>query len=190
MIIGITGGSGTGKSTVSAEFEKRGYFVIDADKVAHRIMDKGTACLGEVTEFFGEEYLNSDGTLNRKKLGAKVFNDASLLEQLNKITHKYIRKEIEFLTQGKSLAVIDAALLFESGLDDLCEKAVFVSCPADIRIQRIVSRDGVDKDYAVSRINAQKPDEFYRKKCDFEIINDGKQDVALNVEEILTCLGA
>ena len=101
MIIGITGGSGVGKSTVSKEFEKKGFFVIDADIVAHKVMDKGSECLKEVIDFFGSEYLNSDSTLNRKKLGTLVFNNKEMLDKLNEITHKYIIKAIEFSAKGK-----------------------------------------------------------------------------------------
>ena len=190
MIIGITGGSGVGKSTVSAEFEKRGFFVIDADRVAHRIMDKDTECLKEVIAFFGSEYLDCDGSLNRKKLGSLVFNNKGLLEELNKITHKYIVNEIELCAQNKEKVIIDAAVLFESDLRNMCEKTIFVSCPYDIRIKRIMARDNVSFDYAKSRIDAQKSDEYYRSKCDFEIINDGENYIVKNVEEILTCLKA
>ena len=78
--------------------------------------------------------------------------------------------------------------MIESGLDKICDKTVFVSCPKDIRVQRIMLRDGISKEYALARINAQKEDDFYRKNCDFEIINDGKNDISLKIEEILDCL--
>lgn len=190
MIIGITGGSGVGKSTVSKEFEKRGFFVIDADKIAHQVMDKDTECLKEVIDFFGTEYLNSDGTLNRKKLGALVFNNKEMLEKLNKITHKYITEEIKDLSQIHDSVVVDAAVLLESGLGDMCQKNIAVLCPEDIRVKRIVARDNVSQEYAKSRIMAQQKDEFYRSKCDFEIINDGDNNIEARVEEILTCLKA
>lgn len=188
MIIGITGGSGTGKTVVSSHFENFGFLVIDSDEVAHKVMDKESPCLNEVAEIFGYKYLNEDKTLNRKKLGEKVFNDKTELENLNKITHKYITKEIEFLSKSSTFVVIDAPLLIESGLDKICDKTVFVSCPKDIRVQRIMLRDGISKEYALARINAQKEDDFYRKNCDFEIINDGKNDISLKIEEILDCL--
>lgn len=190
MIIGITGGSGAGKSTVSAEFEKRGFFVIDADKVAHQVMEKGTECLKETVAFFGEEYLNKDGTLNRKKLGSLVFNNKEMLDKLNEITHKYIIKEIKCLSQKSDNVVIDAAVLFESSLKEMCDKTVFVSCPFDIRVERIMARDKVSEKYAADRINAQKKDEYYRQKCDFEIVNDGDNNIEAEAEEILTCLKA
>ena len=190
MIIGITGGSGVGKSTVSAEFEKRGFFVIDADKVAHKVMDKGTECLKEVITFFGTEYLNDDGTLNRKKLGSLVFNNKEKLEKLNEITHKYIIKEIKFLSQKDENVIIDAAVLFESDLKNLCNKTIFVSCPFDIRVKRIMERDNITRTYAEDRINAQPKDDYYKQRCDFEITNDGDNDIVAKVEEILTCLKA
>jgi len=188
MIIGITGGSGAGKSTVSSQFEKLGYFVIDADNVAHKVMDAGTSCLKEVIDFFGEKYLNPDGTLNRKKLGNKVFADKNMLDELNRITHKHIINEIKFLAQDKSLVIIDAALLFESGLNYMCNKTIFVSSSFAKRVERIVIRDNVSEDYAIRRINAQQKDDFYREKCDFEIKNDDDENLALRVEEILSCL--
>lgn len=188
MIIGVTGGSGTGKSTVSDYLKKAGFYVIDADSVAHSVMESGSPCLNEVLDFFGNEYLNSDGSLNRKKLGSKVFEDKNLLEKLNEITHKYIIKEIEFLALKHPFVVIDAALLFESGLSKLCDKTIFVSCIKEIRIKRIMARDNVTEQYASSRINAQKDDDFYRQRCDFEIVNDGKQNIALKIEEIFACL--
>ena len=190
MIIGITGGSGVGKSTVSKEFDKKGFLVIDADKVAHKVMDKGTDCLKEVTDFFGTEYLNEDGTLNRKKLGALVFNNKEKLEKLNEITHKYIIAEIKNLLEINENAIIDAAVLFESDLKNLCHKTIFVSCPFDVRVQRITARDNVSSDYATDRIKAQQNDEYYRQKSDFEIVNDGDNNIEAKVEEILTCLKA
>ncbi len=190
MIIGITGGSGAGKSTVSEEFRKKDFFVIDADKVAHQVMDKGTECLKEVTDFFGTEYLNFDGTLNRKKLGALVFNNKEMLEKLNEITHRHITEEIKNLMQNNENVIIDAAVLYESGLGDLCHKTIAVLCPSDIRIKRIMSRDRISEEYATSRIKAQQKDEFYKSKCDFEIINDGENNIEARVEEILTCLKA
>lgn len=188
MIVGITGGSGVGKSTVSCEFEKKGFFVIDADKVAHLVMDKGTECLKEVIDFFGAEYLNADGSLNRKKLGGTVFNNKELLEKLNEITHKYIIKEIETLAYSRENVIIDAAVLFESGLENMCNKTLFVSCPQEIRVKRIMARDNVSEEYARSRIQAQHNDDYYRKKCDFEITNDGENNIETRVEEILACL--
>jgi len=190
MIIGITGGSGVGKSTVSEKFQKRGFLIVDADKIAHRVMDKGTDCLNEVISFFGREYLNSDGTLDRKKLGSLVFSNKELLERLNEITHKYIIKEIEFMVSNTPNAVIDAAVLFESGLEKMCSKTIFVSCPSDIRLERIMARDNIGREYAENRIKAQQSDEYYREKCDFEIVNDGDNDIEAEVEEILTCLKA
>lgn len=190
MIIGITGGSGVGKSTASKVFEKKGFFVIDADKVAHSVMDKGSACLEEVVDFFGSDYLNPDGSLNRKMLGKTVFNNKDLLEELNKITHKYITKEIEFCAQSKENVIIDAAVLFESGLENMCDKTVFVSCSAEIRINRIMLRDDINYEYAKSRIDAQQKDDYYRQKCDFEIVNDGENNIDTKIEEILTCLKA
>ena len=173
MIIGITGGSGSGKSTVSALFGQHGWFVIDADEVAHTVMEKGSECLSEVCKAFGRDILQEDGSLNRKKLGSLVFGDPEKLEKLNAITFRYIKKAVKELLRGKENAVIDAPLLFESGLHLLCDTTLVVTCPKEIRIRRIMARDGVSADYAEKRIASQKTDEELRALCDKEIINDG-----------------
>ena len=177
MIIGITGGSGSGKSTVSALFREHGWFVIDADEVAHAVMGKGSACLAEVCEAFGQDVLQKDGELDRKKLGAIVFADSKKRKRLNKITLHYIVQAIKEQLCGKKNAVIDAPLLFESGLNLLCDETIFVSCPKQIRIKRIMERDGIGEAYAKARISSQKSDEELRALCDREVINDGQTNL-------------
>lgn len=179
MIIGITGGSGVGKSTVSEWFLKKGWQVLDADEIAHRIMEPPSKVLDEIRIAFGEEFIKEDGRLDRKKLGSVVFRDEEALNKLNGITHPAIVDEIKKTATDKT--VVDAAVLFESGLGEICDKTIFVSCPADIRVERIAMRDGVTREYAINRINAQKSDDYYRKMCDYEIINDGN----LSIEEQL-----
>lgn len=175
MIIGITGGSGGGKTTVSKEFEKAGFKIIDADEVAHRVMKKGTKCLEEVVEAFSEEYLTIDGELDRKKLGSLVFNCPEKLELLNSITHKHIINEIKEEMTDKT--VIDAIGLFETELYTLCDSTVFVYCPKEIRVKRIMERENINEEYALSRINAQKSDDYFKSKADFTVINDGEHNI-------------
>ena len=188
MVIGITGGSGAGKSTVSAEFEKHGFKIADADKIAHMLMVPGTGCFCETLKYFGREFLNTDGTLNRKKLGEVVFSNAEKLSALNKITHKYITAEIKKITEENRNTVIDAAVLFESGADDLCDATVYVHCPEEIRIKRIMERDGISEEYAKIRIHSQAQENEYKGKCDYTVLCDGKTDITKQIEEILNCL--
>lgn len=184
MIIGITGGTGGGKSTVSDYLRETGYKIIDADKIAHSVMDRGTMCLEEVSEYFGTSVLNDDGSLNRKRLGGIVFNDKEKLKKLNDITYKYIIGAVK--SEITSDCVIDAVGLVESGLNKLCDKTIFVYCPYEIRINRIVERDKIDREYALSRIKSQKSDEFYEKNTDYKIVNDGKCSV---VEQLRSIFG-
>ncbi len=176
-ILGVTGGSGCGKSAFCRELSRLGAYVIDADIVARQIVEKGMPALAEIKTEFGEEYLNSDGTLNRKKLGELVFSSPLKLEKLNKITHKYITEEINKKLKEKNggLRIIDAALLFESGLDKICDRTVCVLASRDVRAERIMVRDAISQTAAYSRIEAQQNDEFYKKRADDVIENDGAE---------------
>ena len=183
MIIGITGQSGSGKSTVSELFKKNGYYIIDCDKIAHELMKSNSDMLDEIGEEFGEEFV-ADGVLDRKKLGAIVFNDSIKLKKLNAITHKYILSEVNSLLCGREKVVIDAPLLIEAELHKVCDKNIFVCCPENIRAERIVKRDGVSMDYALSRLKSQHDDEFYKNVCDIVVINDGICDYKEQLKEL------
>lgn len=182
MVIGITGGSGGGKTTVAKEFKRLGFNIIDADEVAHKVMEKGSSCLKEVIASFGEEYLNAEGSLDRKKLGTLVFSIPEKLALLNSITHKHIISRIKEEMTDKT--VIDAIGLFDTELHSLCDSTIFVYCPKEIRVKRIVDREGIDESYAISRINAQKDDEYFKSKADFTVINDGKEDITKQLKGI------
>lgn len=177
VILGVTGGSGCGKSAFCRELSRLGAYVIDADVVARQIVEKGMPALMEIKEEFGEEYLLPDGTLNRKKLGEFVFFNPLKLEKLNEITHKYITEEINKKLKEKEygLRIIDAALLFESGLDKICDHTASVLASRDVRAARIMERDDISQIAAYSRIDAQQNDEFYKKRADDVIENDGAE---------------
>lgn len=188
MVIGITGGSGAGKSTVSGKFEKYGFKIADADKIAHRVMEPGTSCLGEVVAYFGDGFLNQDGSLNRKKLGGVVFSDHKKLDALNKITHKYITDEVKKIISENENTIVDAAVLFESGINTFCDATVYAHCPEEVRIKRIMLRDGISEEYAKKRIKSQAEEGRYRELCNYTIVCDGVADVDKQIEEILNCL--
>ncbi len=184
MIIGITGQSGCGKTTVSDLLKNNGYFIIDCDEIAHDLMENDKNMLREIENEFGSEYFLY-GKLERKKLGTLVFNNPEKLKMLNSITHRYILKKVNSLIEGKNKAVIDAPLLIESGLDKICDKCIFVSCPFEVRLNRIMKRDKISRKYALSRLNSQKNDEFYKNKCNITVVNDGKADIAYQLKEFI-----
>ena len=187
-ILGITGGSGTGKTTVSKMFEQHGIYRIDADIVAREIAAKGEKALSEIKNVFGEGVINSDGSLNRKALAKIVFNNEQDLLKLNQITHKYINARIDFLLKSctSEWAIIDAAALIESGINRKCDKVLAVTADFDVRKKRIVERDGIDEESAAERINAQHDKAFYINNSDFVIENNKDEyNLKIEVEKIL-----
>lgn len=174
-IIGLIGGSGAGKSTVSAEFERKGAYVADGDLIARKIVEPGKPALLEIVETFGADVLCPDKSLNRKRLAKIVFSDPDKLHKLNLITHKYISEEIkkELAQCEKNIFVMDAAALVESGLHEMCDAVVFVNAERETRMNRIMARDDLTREEAKRRIDAQKDDNFYRANSQFEIQNNG-----------------
>lgn len=178
IILGITGGSGCGKTTVSNILSENAVDVIDCDLVAKKIVEPNMPALNEIKDFFGSEYLNSDGSLNRKMLAKLVFNSPEHLLKLNEITHKYVEEYINlYIKNSKACIVgIDAAALIESGIYKKCDYLLCVLADKELRLKRIINRDGLSIDEATSRINAQKSDEFYIEKSDYIVYNDGNTD--------------
>ena len=186
LVFGITGGSGTGKTTVSDIFRSLGVYVADADKIAHTVT-AGADCLNEITKRFGDGVKNTDGTLNRKKLGEIVFSDSAELRALNGITHKYIKAEIEKQLHecGKSVAAIDGAVIIGSEVEDMCRFIVSVTAPYEERIRRIMSRDGISEEDAKKRLSAQPTDGFYIDRSRYIIYNNGdKKALKTQAEDI------
>lgn len=178
MVVGLTGQTGAGKSTVSRTFSQNGFAVINADLVARQVMDKGSMCLDEIGDLFGKGVLSQDGTLNRKALANIVFSDKNKLEMLNSITYPYITGEIlrqirSHSLSGNKLILLDAPTLFESRADDFCELIIAVVADEELRRERIIARDGLDTEQAVKRMSSQLDEEFFRKHSDYIITNDG-----------------
>jgi len=165
-IIGVTGITGSGTSTVTALLsEIFGGFVICADKLAHEVMLKGQPAYDKVLDNFGKEVLDCSGEINRKALGAKVFGNRKKLAVLESIIHpEVIAKTHELLAQavGFPFSVIDAPLLIESGMHKICHWVWLVTADNDIRLQRIQSRDGIDRETAVRRLKSRTGDDFLR----------------------------
>lgn len=171
MIIGITGGTGCGKTTALSAVLALGGKVLDCDAIYHRLLETDEELLFAIESAFPG--VVEQGVLNRKKLGSLVFHNENALKLLNGITHKRIKQAVlGELKDGNKLVAIDAVALFESGLNTLCDVTVAITAPEDVRIQRIMARDGISFDYAKSRIDAQPSQEAFAKKCDYILEND------------------
>lgn len=181
VIVGVTGQTGAGKSTICEMLKKYGYAVIDADKIAALITEKGSPVLSQLAMAFGPGTLNEDGTLNRKVLARRAFSDPSQTALLNSITHpeivRLIMKKVngEFWN-GYEAVLIDAPQLFESGLSDKCGFIISITAPEEIRLSRIMSRDGIDEENARLRMSAQHDEAFFIENSDVVITNDGNDD--------------
>ena len=175
-LIGVTGGSGSGKTTVTQFLAAQGVLALDCDKIYHELLETNADMLAEIEARFPAVFKN--GKLDRKMLGAIVFAVPEALRDLNAITHRYVREDIyrrlrEYVWQGGTVAVVDAIALFESGISEDCVFTVGVTAPGDERCARIMARDGIDADYALARIEAQPDDEYYEMRCDYLLRNDG-----------------
>lgn len=182
-VIGITGGSGCGKSHIAKRLSDMGCYVIDCDEIAREVTKRGEPCLLEIKEFFGEDILK-DGELNRKKLAGIVFADSKKLQKLDEITHKFIKERIyNRINEAKcDTVIVDGAVLLESGL--VCDKMVGILADKQVRKARIMLRDGLSELEADRRISAQQEDEFYLKNCDIALYNND-EDISGIIKRIL-----
>lgn len=177
IVIGITGPTGAGKTTALDELEKLGGGVIDCDAVYHKLLESDITLQKLLKREFGA-IEDENGGVDRKKLGAIVFHDPKALERLNGIVNEAItqavQKRLEEYQTKKNCpaAAIDAIALFESGLADLCDTTLAVIAPAEIRVKRIMAREGIPEDYARARVAAQNTDEFYADRCEYVLCND------------------
>ncbi len=175
-LIGITGGSGAGKSTVSELFRRMGWHIIDADMTAREVQGTGMPCVAELCAEFGESIVAPDGSLKRRTLAALAFADERGRRRLNEITHKYIKAAAEAEAAMYEVCGIDAALLIESGMNKDCKYVIAVTAAKDRRIARIIARDGLTEEEANKRLAAQKDDEFYKESSDFIVSNDDTEE--------------
>ena len=188
LVIGLTGQTGAGKSTVSKIFAENEFAVINADLISRKVVEKGEKCLDELTEIFSPCILNDDGTLNRKVLGGIVFTDKTKLEMLNSIIYPYITSEIlneirNYSESGYKLILLDAPTLFESHADDFCEIIISVIADEKIREKRIIERDGLTQKQAQDRMNSQHDADFFAANSDFVIENNDTIDTVNGISK-------
>ncbi len=178
-IIGITGSSGAGKTSVCKILKEKYYIsIIDADEVARELSKKGNPYLQEIANKFGEEILDEKGELKRKELAKLIYEQEEKRNILNHLTFVYvveeIKKRIAELVNEKTVA-IDAALLFESGLDKICDTTIGLVAREEDKVKRICERDGISKEMARKRLAIQMPEEELKKRVNYVIINDGSE---------------
>ena len=178
-ILGITGGTGCGKTTALRTLEELGALIIDCDAVYHGLLIENKEMLAEIDSAFPG--VVTGGVLDRKALGAVVFSDAEALARLNGITHSYVGREIDRLLEswamsGGRLAAIDAIELFGGNLAGRCKATFAVLADRDKRIERIMARDGITREYAALRVDAQKPDSYFEEKCDYILKNNSTEE--------------
>ena len=188
-IIGISSGTGCGKTTALNEFKKVGALCIDCDEVYHSLLNGCEEMINEILFSFPNAAVN--GVIDRKILGSVVFSNDDALKRLNSITHRYVAYEVMkklryFALNGGNIAVIDAVELFESGINKLCSFTLGIISREENRINRIMLRDGIDREYACKRIHAQKDDAYYRKHCTYIIENnDSECEFIKNINQLI-----
>ena len=192
MIIGLTGSSGSGKSLACEFFIQKGFLIIDFDKISREVTEKGSPCLLELTNYFGGDIIDKDGSLRRKHLGEIVFSNREKLKKLNEITHKYIFEKADRIKRENAdkNIVYDAPLLFEGGLNEQCDYVISIGCDFKTQVDRIVKRDGISQETAISRIKSQHNENYFMEKSDYFIKNDSSREDFFNrlnivLEEIL-----
>ena len=196
-IIGLTGGIGSGKSAAARRFAELGAAVYQADDISRQALKPSAHCYREVVETFGNDILASDGQIDRKKLASIVFSDEQKRAKLNGIVHPYVidqlfsRAKNDLGNQKHAIAIFEVPLLFESGLDENMDRNIVVSSEEDMRVRRVVARDGVSREQALARIRAQMPEEEKRKRADYILENNGSlDDLVRQVDALYRLLNA
>lgn len=184
MIIGITGSSGSGKTTFSRMLaEKLNYKLINADEVVKKLYNKGEDYYKEIVKTFGSKILNDNQEINRKKLAEIIFNNETERLKINNLTFKYVVQEIKKQVENNS--IIDAPLLIESNLNTICDITIAVIADEKVKIERIIKRDNIEEDKALERLKAQPNEQFYKENVDFIVYNNENCNLEKQVEELM-----
>lgn len=185
MIVGVTGGIGSGKSTVCRIFQSFGIPVYDADQRAKALYIESENVKSQVIELLGEKAYKSDRP-DKEYIANQVFGDKSKLEKLNQIIHPALKSDFEdwYHSQNTTYVIKEAAIMIESGSYKQCDKLILVTAPKEIRIKRVVERDNTSADEVEKRMSNQMTDDEKRTYCDFEILNDGNSSLIEQVRDI------
>ena len=176
-LIGLTGQSGAGKSTVAEVFAKHGAYVINADMIVAELYNSGSPCLKAVAAEFGQDILKPDGTLDRRKLAQRAFASSERTDDLNRLVHPFVTARLfELLRGAEGIVVFDAPQLFEANADVICDAVVAVTADKDIRVKRIIKRDSLSEEQAMLRVNAQYGEEYFRARADYIIENNTDEE--------------
>ncbi len=184
--IGLTGGIGSGKSLAAKRFAMLGASVYQADEISRHALDPGAVCYDRVVSAFGTEILCEDKTINRKLLGQIVFSDKNRLSDLNAIVHPYVINELFAMAERdlkdvtRGIAVFEVPLLFETGMQSNMDRTILVHCDEELRIQRVMQRDGLSREQILARMRAQMPEDQKRSLADFILDNNGNEEELFN----------
>ncbi|KAJ7123152.1 dephospho-CoA kinase-domain-containing protein [Mycena epipterygia] len=195
LVVGLTGGIATGKSSVSNLLKGKHIPVVDADILARQVVEPGTPALAKITAYFGPEILQSDGALDRKKLGSVIFNDEVKRRKLNSIVHPAVRRAMLWgvlghWLRGNKYCIVDVPLLIEGGLWKWVGKVVVVYCSADVQLERLMQRDSSSREDASSRLNSQLAIADKVQYADHVIDNSGSlEDLEAHVNSLVQALG-
>lgn len=192
LVIGLTGGIASGKSTVADMFKEMGIEVIDADIEARKAVEVGEEAYNQIVTYFGEGILNDDRTINRSKLGEIIFNDSRKREILNEIVHPDVRRRMNekkksAILRGDKVVVLDIPLLFESGLRHMVDLVLLVYVESDVQLHRLINRNQLTTEEALARIQSQMPISEKRKLADIVINNNGTiEETKKQLNELIT----
>lgn len=185
-IIGLTGQSGAGKSTVAAFLEQNGFYVINADLLVRKIYNSSSPCLKTIASVFGDDIIAENSAPNRKLLAERAFSSKENTAMLNAIVHPFVTAELfteikKAAENGATAVIYDAPQLFESNADVICDEIISVTAEKSVRLERICKRDNISKELARVRMNAQLDEEFFKENSDY-IIENNSDISSLNVQ--------